>query len=79
MSTFGIYRLDWLMVRTSRSFDTLRKSPSGNIHNKDKWMHHWQGTVVCECGQRACDGMDTRDFWEEKCVRKVLQEVSLEC
>jgi hypothetical protein len=24
MLTFGIYRLDWLMVRTSRSFDTLR-------------------------------------------------------
>jgi hypothetical protein len=27
MSTFGIYRLDWLMVRTSGSFDTLRKKP----------------------------------------------------
>jgi len=24
MSAFGIYRLDWLMVRTSGSFDTLR-------------------------------------------------------
>jgi len=27
MSTFGIYRMGWLMVRTSRSFNTLRKKP----------------------------------------------------
>jgi hypothetical protein len=27
MSTFGTYRLGWLMVRTSRSFNTLRKKP----------------------------------------------------
>jgi transposase-like protein len=49
-----------------------------------------KGPWYIECSQRACNGMATRDFWEEECGREmvflhqaqnkeVLQEVSLEC